>query len=667
MATQTVDAPRATADKPEAVVVRFAGDSGDGMQLTGGQFTLSTALAGNDLATFPDFPAEIRAPQGTLFGVSAFQINFGSREIDTAGDAPDVLVAMNPAALKTNLMAVKPGGLIIADTGEFTRRNLDKAKYDVNPLEDGSLAKWDVLAFDISAQTVEAVKPFGLGNKDALRCKNMWTLGLALWMFGRPRKPIHEWLRAKFKSKPELAEANIAALDAGHAYGETAELSGPLHQYHLDPVPTAPGLYRTITGAEAVALGLIAGARLLRLPLFFGGYPITPASAILHHLARLKEFNVTTFQAEDEIAAICAAIGASYAGSLGVTSSSGPGIALKGEAMGLAIMTELPLVVVNSQRGGPSTGLPTKTEQSDLYQAVYGRNGDAPMPVIAARSPADVFECAIEACRIAVQYMTPVMLLTDGYIANAAEPWLVPDPESFERMPAEFLTEKNAKNPEGGDELLPYKRDAKGARPWIKPGTPGLMHRIGGIEKAVETGHLDYSPANHQAMTDARRDKVLGVDVPEQQVEIGETSGKLVVVGWGSTYGPIHQAVLRSRRKGMDVSHIHVRHIWPLPTNLAELLRGFDRVLVPEMNTGQFKTVLRDQFLIDAQPLTKVSGQPFQIAELEAAIATYFDGVKGNAGGEEIEPNEQQLPNPESGHDDGTTPRDLRMMHDRDN
>ncbi len=666
MATQTVEDLGATAHtsqaNPEAVVVRFAGDSGDGMQLTGGQFTLSTALAGNDLATFPDFPAEIRAPQGTLFGVSAFQINFGSHQIDTAGDAPDVLVAMNPAALKTNLAAVKPGGLVIADTGEFTKRNLEKAKYQVNPLEDGSLAKWDLLAFDISAQTIEAVKPFGLGNKDALRCKNMWTLGLALWMFDRPREPLHQWLRAKFKAKPELAEANIAALDAGHAYGETAEIAGPLRQYHLDPVPAAPGLYRTITGAEAVSLGLVAGTQLASLPLFFGGYPITPASAILHHLVRLKEFDVTTFQAEDEIAAVCAAIGASYAGSLGVTSSSGPGIALKGEAMGLAIMTELPLVIVNSQRGGPSTGLPTKTEQSDLYQAVYGRNGDAPMPVIAARSPADAFECAIEAVRIAVQYMTPVMLLTDGYIANAAEPWLVPDPANFAPMPAQFLAEKNA-----GDELLPYKRDGKGARPWIKPGTPGLMHRIGGIEKAIDTGHLDYSPANHQAMTDARRDKVLGVDVPEQQVEVGNAAGKLVVVGWGSTYGPIHQAVLRARVRGLDVSHVHVRHIWPLPANLGDLLRGYDKVLVPEMNTGQFKTVLRDQYLVDAQPLTKVSGQPFQIAELEAAIATYFDGVPGDAGGEEVAVNTQQLPNPEGGHDDGTTPRDLRLMHDRDN
>jgi 2-oxoglutarate/2-oxoacid ferredoxin oxidoreductase subunit alpha len=639
MATQAAEAPHEAAS-PESVVIRFAGDSGDGMQLTGGQFTLSTALAGNDLATFPDFPAEIRAPQGTLFGVSAFQINFGSRQINTAGDAPDVLVAMNPAALKVNVDALKPGGLIIADTGEFTKRNLDKAKYDASPLEDGSLAKWDLLAFDISAQTIEAVKPFGLGNKDALRCKNMWTLGLALWMFDRPREPVREWLRAKFKTKPELADANIAALDAGHAYGETAELSGPLRQLHVDPVATEPGLYRTITGAEAVSLGLVAGAQLASLPMFFGGYPITPASAILHHLARLKEFDVTTFQAEDEIAAICAAIGASYAGQLGVTSSSGPGIALKGEAMGLAIMTELPLVIVNSQRGGPSTGLPTKTEQSDLYQAVYGRNGDAPMPVIAARSPTDAFECAIEACRIAVEYMTPVMLLTDGYIANAAEPWKVPDPASYAPFPVTFLEDRNGPD----DTLLPFKRDGKGARPWIKPGTPGLMHRIGGIEKALDTGHIDYSPANHQAMTDARRDKVLGVAVPDQDACLGETSGRLAVVGWGSTFGPIHQAVNRARRKGLDVSHIHVRHIWPLPANLGELLRGFDKVLVPEMNTGQFKTVLRDQYLVDAQPLTKTSGQPFQIAELEAAIATYFDGVPGDAGGDEVPPNEQQLP-----------------------
>ena len=651
MATQQVESPREAAETPEAVVVRFAGDSGDGMQLTGGQFTLSTALAGNDLATFPDFPAEIRAPQGTLFGVSAFQINFGSRQINTAGDAPDVLVAMNPAALKTNIAALKPGGLVIADTGAFTKRNLDKAQYESNPLEDDSLARYDVLAFDISEKTIEAVKPFGLGNKDALRSKNMWTLGLALWMFDRPRDPIHQWLRAKFRNKPDIADANIAALDAGHAYGETAELAGPLKQLTVPPVPSAPGLYRTVTGAEAVSLGLVAGAQLAELPMFFGGYPITPASAILHHLARLKEYGVTTFQAEDEIAAICAAIGASYAGQLGVTSSSGPGIALKTEAMGLAIMTELPLVIVNSQRGGPSTGLPTKTEQSDLYQAVYGRNGDAPMPVLAARSPSDAFEVAIEACRIAVKYMTPVMLLTDGYIANAAEPWKVPDPAEFEPFPATFLEEPR------GEQLLPYKRNEHGARPWIKPGTKGMMHRIGGIEKHQETGNIDYSPDNHQAMTDLRKAKIENIDVPDQEVALGETSGKLAVVGWGSTFGPIHQAVRKARAKGCDVSHIHVRHVWPLPKNLGELLRGYDNILVPEMNTGQFKTVLRDQFLVDAQPLTKTSGQPFQIAELVTAIGKYFDGIEGNEGGE-VEVNRQQLPTMQSGHDDGSLRRE---------
>ena len=602
---------------PETVVVRFAGDSGDGMQLTGGQFTLSTALAGNDLATFPDFPAEIRAPQGTLFGVSAFQINFGSTDITTAGDAPDVLVAMNPAALKTNVTELKPGGLIIADTGEFTKRNLEKAKYETNPVEDGSLAKWDVLAFDISALTMESVKPFGLSNKDALRCKNMWTLGLALWMFERDRQPLIDWLKDKFKKNPMLADANIAALNAGHAYGETAELSGPIKKLHLDPVASPPGLYRTVTGAEAVSYGLVAGAQLAGLKMFFGGYPITPASAILHNLVKMKEFGVTTFQAEDEIAAICAAIGASYAGHLGVTSSSGPGIALKGEAMGLAVMTELPLVIVNSQRGGPSTGLPTKTEQSDLYQAVYGRNGDTPIPVVACRSPGDAFDCAIEACRIAVHYMTPVILLTDGYIANAAEPWKVPDASLFETFPVKFLEEKN-----GGDTVLPYKRDTKGVRPWIKPGTPGLMHRIGGIEKGIDTGAIDYSAEVHQAQTTARKAKIDGIaqGIPAQEVSLGTASGRLAVVGWGSTYGPILQAVRRARAKGLDVSHIHVRHIWPLPSNLGDLLKGYEKILVPEMNTGQFKTVLRDQYLVDARPLSKTSGQPFTIAELEAAI-----------------------------------------------
>ncbi|MCW4460740.1 2-oxoacid:acceptor oxidoreductase subunit alpha [Sphingomonas sp. BT-65] len=609
--------------QPEAVVVRFAGDSGDGMQLTGGQFTLSTALAGNDLATFPDFPAEIRAPQGTLFGVSAFQINFGSAAIETAGDAPDVLVAMNPAALKTNVGDLKPGGLIIADEGEFNKRNLDKAKYAENPLEDGSLAKWQLLKLNISQLTLEAVKPFGLGNKEALRCKNMWTLGLALWMFDRDRAPLVDWLRTKFAKAPELAEANIAALNAGHAYGETAELGAQgVGQLHVPAAPVEPGLYRTVTGADSISLGLVAGAQLAGLPLFYGGYPITPASAILHHLARLKEFGVTTFQAEDEIAAVASALGASYAGSLGVTCSSGPGIALKTEAIGLAIMTELPLVIVNAQRGGPSTGLPTKTEQSDLYQAVYGRNGDSPVPVIATRSAADCFDCAIEAVRIATQYMTPVMLLTDGYLQNAAEPWKVPDMSDYKPFPVEFHTELPAE----GEKFLPYARDEKLKRPWVKPGTPGLLHRIGGIEKALGTGNIDYSPDTHQAMTDIRKAKVEGIDVPDQAIEQGEAGGKLVVVGWGSTYGPITQAVRRARRKGLDVSHVHIRHIWPMPKNLGPLLKSYERILVPEMNTGQLKTVLRDQFLVDAKPLNKVSGQPFRIHEIEAAIEEALRG-----------------------------------------
>ena len=606
-------------DHPDAVVVRFAGDSGDGMQLTGGQFTLSAALSGNDFATFPDFPAEIRAPQGTTFGVSAFQINFGAIDIETAGDEPDVLVAMNPAALKTNITALRRGGLVIADTGEFGARNLAKAGYAVSPLEDHSLDSYTVMAFDISALTLEAVKPFGLGNKEALRCKNMWTLGLALWMFDRDRAPLVDWLKTKFARNEVLANANIAALNAGHAYGETAEIGGPLKQYHVDAAEAVPGHYRTITGGESLALGLVAGAHLAGLTMFFGSYPITPASPILHHLARLKEFGITTFQAEDEIAAICSAIGASYAGQLGVTSSSGPGIALKGEAMGLAIITELPLVIVNSQRGGPSTGLPTKTEQSDLYQAVYGRNGDAPLVVIAARSPTDSFDVAIEACRLATQFMTPVMLLTDGYIANAAEPWRVPDRAQYAPFPVEF-----ADAPGADGKVLPYARDPDTLkRPWIKPGTPAMTHRIGGIEKAVDTGNINYEPANHQAMTDIRKAKIDGVarHIPAQDVEVGETSGRLAVVGWGSTYGPIRKAVQRARAAGQAVSHIHIRYLWPFPANLGELLRGFDHVLVPEMNTGQLKTMLRDQFLVDAKPLNKVSGQPFKIAEIEAAIA----------------------------------------------
>jgi 2-oxoglutarate ferredoxin oxidoreductase subunit alpha len=618
-ATHLLTEPEAAAHPPmEAVVVRFAGDSGDGMQLTGGQFTLSTALAGNDLATFPDFPAEIRAPQGTTFGVSAFQINFGSCAIETAGDQPDVLIAMNPAALKVNVGELRDGGLIIVDEGEFTARNLAKAGYQANPIEDGSLARWQLVHFNISQLTLDAVKPFGLGNKEALRCKNMWTLGLALWMFDRDRQPIVDWLKTKFAKAPELAESNIAALNAGHAYGETVEIGTPVRRHHIDAAPAEPGLYRTVTGAEALAVGLVAGAQLAGLKMFFGSYPITPASPLLHHLARLKEFGITTFQAEDEIAAICAAIGASYAGQLGVTSSSGPGIALKTEGIGLAVMTELPLVVVNSQRGGPSTGLPTKTEQSDLYQAVYGRNADSPVPVIAARSPADAFECAIEAVRIATRYMTPVMLLTDGYIANAAEPWKVPDMAGYAPFPVQFFDNVPAE----GEAVMPYARNDDLARPWIKPGTPGLEHRIGGIEKAPGSGNIDYSPEAHAEMTRLRAAKVASVadTIPDQDICLGEPGGELAVVGWGSTFGPIHQAVRRARDRGLNVSHIHIRHIVPMPRNLGELLKGYKRILVPEMNSGQLKTILRDQFLVDAQTLSKVSGQPFRIAEIEAAI-----------------------------------------------
>ena len=611
--------PAADRAAPEAVVMRFAGDSGDGIQLTGGQFTLSTALAGNDLATFPDFPAEIRAPQGTTFGVSAFQINFGSTSIDTAGDAPDVLMAMNPAALKVNLPALRPGGLIIADTGALRRTQPRKGglqgksarRCGARPVPSGG--------FRHHRLTLEAVKPLGLGNRDGLRCKAMWALGLTLWMFGRDRGPLIEYLKTKFGAKGDkLVEANIAALNAGHAYGETAEIGQPLKQVRVPRAEMAPGLYRTVTGSETVALGLVAGSQLAGLPLFLGSYPITPASPILHHLSKLKEYDVTSFQAEDEIAAICSAIGASYAGQLGVTSSSGPGIALKGEAIGLAIISELPLVIVNCQRGGPSTGLPTKTEQSDLYQAVYGRNGDAPLVVIAARSPSDCFEVAIEAVRLAVQFMTPVMLLTDGYIANAAEPWRVPDMEAYKSFPTSFF---DAIPAEG--KINPYQRDPETLkRIWIKPGTSGLTHRIGGIEKGFDTGEISYDAANHQKMTDTRKAKIDGIanHIPPQEVSLGETSGKLAVVGWGSTFGPIQQAVRRARARGADVSHIHIRYLWPLPSNLESLLRSYERVLVPEMNTGQLKTILRDQYLIDAKPLNKVSGQPFMIAEIEAAI-----------------------------------------------
>jgi 2-oxoglutarate ferredoxin oxidoreductase subunit alpha len=600
--------------KLESVVVRLAGDSGDGIQLTGSRFAQATAFAGNDLLTFPDFPAEIRAPVGTTYGVSAFQINFGSREIRTSGDSPDVLVALNPAALKTNLRDLKPGGMLILNSGAFTERNYAKAGYRSDPLADGGLDGFQTIKIDISRLTLEAVKGLDLSQKEALRCKNMWALGLLFWMYDYDRGSTADWLKSRFKAEPALADANIAALNAGHAYGETVELSPALPSFEVPPAQLAPGLYRSITGTEATAWGLLAGSQLAGLPLLFSSYPITPASGLLHALAGLKRFGIATFQAEDEIAAIAAAIGASYAGSLGITSSSGPGVALKAEALGLAVGAELPLVLVNSQRAGPSTGMPTKTEQSDLYQALFGRNADSPLVVLATRSSADCFETAIEAVRLATRYMTPVILLTDGYIANAAEPWKIPDIADYKPFPVAFRTD-----PTG---FHPFLRDPETrARPWAKPGTPGLEHRLGGIERDRDSGHISYDPENHQHMTTARADKIAGIadDIPLQEVEAGETTGRLAILGWGSTFGPISRAVENLRKKGHAVSHIHLRYLSPLPRNLGELLAGFERVLLPEMNTGQLLTLIRSRYLIPAQGLNKVTGRPFKIAEIEEA------------------------------------------------
>lgn len=599
----------------ESVVVRFAGDSGDGMQLTGNQFSVATALEGSDLSTFPDFPAEIRAPVGTTFGVSAFQINFGSVEVSTAGDEPDVLVIMNPAALKVNLANLRKGGMIILDEGSFSEKNVKKAGYTSNPLEDDSLSHYDVKRIDITKMTVETVKEFGLGKKDSLRCKNMWTLGLLLWMFGRKRQPIIDTLEKKFAKKIDIAKANIAALNAGHAFGETAEMSSNLRRYHINKYKEEAGTYRTVNGNQSLSWGILAGSQLADLQLVLGSYPITPASPLLHTLSGLKEFGVITFQAEDEIAAICGAIGASFAGSLGMTTSSGPGIALKTEAMGLAITTELPLIIVDIQRAGPSTGLPTKTEQSDLYQAVWGRNGDAPLVVLSVSNSTDGFEVGIEAVRIATKYMTPVMILSDGYIANASEPWKIPDINDYEPFPVTFHKETEGFHPSLRDpETL--------ARVWAKPGTAGLMHRIGGIEKDYNSGHISYDADNHQKMTDVRKTKIDNIanDIPLQDVSQGQQGGRLAVVGWGSTYGAIHQAVKRARKDGLDVSHIHLRNIWPLPRNLDELLKSYDKVIIAEMNVGQLNTLLRSQYLLDAYLLSKVSGQPFKIAEITDAI-----------------------------------------------
>ena len=600
----------------DAVVIRFAGDSGDGMQLTGTQFTQSTALMGNDLATFPDFPAEIRAPVGTTYGVSAFQINFASYDVMTPGDAPDVLVAMNPAALKVHLRDVPKGGTIVLNADAFTDRNIAKAGFEANPLEDGTLDNYVTIEIDVQKMTLAAVADIGVTNKEAVRCKNMWALGLMCWMYDRDRQPTIDWLEQRFgKRAPDIAKANIAALNAGHAYGETAELPSGIPAYAVPRADVQPGVYRAVTGTEAVAWGLVTGAHKAGLPLFLGSYPITPASALLHALTGLKQYGVTTFQAEDEIAAVCSAIGASFAGSIGVTSSSGPGVALKTEGITLAFAAELPLVIVNSQRGGPSTGLPTKTEQSDLYQAVYGRNADSPLPVVASCTAGDCFFTAIEAVRLAVTYMTPVILLTDGYLANAAEPWEIPDVDEVADFKVDLATVDQG--------FHPFLRNEKTlARNWAIPGTPGLMHRIGGIEKNYDTGHISYDPENHHRMTKVRAAKVDGIadDIPLQEVAAGPSQGKLAVVGWGSTFGAINHAVARSLAAGLDVAHIHIRHIWPLPRNLGELLAGYEKILVPEMNNGQLITVLRDRFLVPAEGLNQISGLPFKVSDLEAAI-----------------------------------------------
>jgi 2-oxoglutarate ferredoxin oxidoreductase subunit alpha len=596
-----------------SIVVRLAGDSGDGIQLMGSQFAVSTALSGADFATFPDFPAEIRAPVGTTFGVSAYQINLGSGPITTPGDSPDVLVAFNPAALKVSLPLLHKGALVIINNDAFTPRNLAKAGYESDPRQSGVLADFQMVDADISHLNLEAVKEFGLSKSESSRCKNFWALGMLLWMFDRDLVSVEAWITRRLAEKPTLRDANIKALHAGHAFGETAELSASLSQIQIPPTKLEPGEYRSITGAEAMALGIAAAGELANRSVMFCSYPITPASPLLHRLSRLGELGVGTFQAEDEIAAICAAIGASYGGMIGVTSSSGPGIALKTEAMGLAVNAELPLVIVNWQRGGPSTGLPTKTEQSDLYQAIYGRNADTPIPVLSASTSGECFEMAIEAVRIALRHMTPVILLADGYLSNAAEPWRIPDVSSFPPIESDPVPDSD----ESPQRKAFARNPASFGRPWISPGMPELMHRIGGLEKDVDSGHISYDPANHQKMTDLRVAKVESVArfIPDQQVESGPDSGGVVVVGWGSTYGPIYQAV-----SATGVSFVQLRHLSPLPGNLGELLARFDKVLVPEMNTGQLSTLLRDKF--DANPIsfTKVTGQPFLIGELVEKI-----------------------------------------------
>ncbi len=607
-----------TTEITKEVTILFAGDSGDGIQLTGTQFSNTTALFGNDLSTFPNFPAEIRAPQGTLAGVSGFQIRFGSVDIYTPGDVCDALVVMNAAALKANIDKLKPGGVIIANTAGFDGKNLRLAKYPegANPIEDGSLEKYQLYTIDVTKMTKECLKDSGMGTKEIDRTKNMFVLGFLYWMYSRSLDTTIKFIQDKFKKVPEVVEANIKVLKAGYHYGETSETFTT--RFEVEKARMESGEYRSIMGNQAAALGLVAASVKSGLDLFYGSYPITPASDILHELSRHKNFGVKTFQAEDEIAAIGATIGASFGGSLAVTASSGPGIALKGEAIGLALMLELPLVIVNIQRGGPSTGLPTKTEQADLLQAMYGRNGEAPVPIVAASSPADCFDMAYEASRIAVEHMTPVFFLSDGYIANGSEPWKFPKTAEIRPFAPDFAKPRNAEDPK----FMPYKRNEKLVRKWALPGTPGLEHRVGGLEKEDITGNISYDPRNHEHMVKTREQKVLNIadNIPLQEIDNGPEKGKLLVLGWGSTYGSIKAAVKEAVEEGKEVAHAHVKYLYPFPKNLGEMLLRYDKVLVPEMNNGQLVKIIRDQFLVPAEGLNKIQGIPFTAAEIKHKI-----------------------------------------------
>jgi len=607
-------------EERQRVVIRFAGDSGDGMQLTGDRFTNATAVLGNDLATMPDFPAEIRAPAGTVHGVSAFQIQFASTDILTPGDHPGVLVAMNPAALRAELRSVEKGGTLIVNEDAFTQRNLEKAGYSSDPLQDGTLDGYQVFRVPMTSITVRAVEELGLSRKEAERSKNMFALGLVSWMFGRPVDVTLDWLHRKFGDKPQVFDANVAAFKAGHSFGETTELFAT--SYEVKPAPAEPGIYRNVAGAQALAWGLVAAAERSGLRLFYASYPITPASELLHELSRLKNYDVLTLQAEDEIAAANVALGASFAGDLGVTGTSGPGMDLKAETLGLAVMLELPMVIVDVQRAGPSTGMPTKTEQSDLLLAMFGRHGESPMPVIAARSPSHCFEAAIEAARLAVTYRTPVILLSDTFLSNSSEPWLIPHVDSLPSIDPNF-----ALGPNAGQEFLPYLRDERLARPWAVPGTPGLRHRIGGLEKEDGTGDISYDAQNHERMTELRSAKVdrIADDIPALEVTDPDGGAQILVLGWGSTYGTIEASARRVREQGRSVATAHLTHLNPFPANLGEVVRSYPKVLVPELNSGQLAMLVRAAFLVDVRSLTKVQGQPIYAEELEEMIVRMMD------------------------------------------